>query len=1152
MPFFFWLDVIALTVFAVIATALGFLVVAVGPGRSVNRSFGLFAMLGSCFALVSLALRLSLWLERGNPQLFLELTALSFTLMAPALLLFADRYAGRTGRWTPAAAGAAFAAVCAVPLFAGRIVFDPRINPNGSTTMDLSTWAYLASAVPAAYLSWSTGLLWRYRRREETRHLAASAALLTLGFLLDGVLEFPFPLLSLTSTFSIAVMGYAILSRQLMNPLKQQAESMKRMADERTSELREAYTKIEHRIEERTAELQREVGERRRAEAALKERATRMELVARIGRFTTAILDMDGLLHRAVELVAEAFCFYNVTIFLREGQTIVLAATTLEEAAAAKDEIRLRVGEEGITGWVSSHGEPVIVPDVSRDPRYITVLETTETRSELVVPIRWKDSVTGVLDIQSARLDDFTDTDLFTMQTVADQLAVALENARLYRAMQQELAERRRTEEGLRESEEKFRNLAEQSPNMIFINAGGRVVYANRKCEEMTGYSRDDFYAPGFDFMTIIAPDHVESVRRYYKRHITGHDIPPYEYALITRAGARIEAINTSKLIRYGGEDAVLGIVTDITRRKRAERLLRALNSVAAAVEEVLEPDQVFPVAGAKLEELGFGCAVFRVRGRQETAALEYCTLSPDIIEAAERISGLDRRGFVVSVDDVAVFRRVVRERVSVLSEGGELVGEVLPESARDAAPELREILPLPRSAVAPLVVAGRTEAILLVQSSELTEDDLPAVTAFAHHVATVWQKAGLMRDLRQSLEKLKGAQARLVQSQKIEAIGKLAGGIAHDFNNLLTAITGYSQLIRDRIEDGEDPLGEVDEIDRAVEQAASLVRRLLAFGRKQVLQPRILSLNEVIRAMERMMRRLIREDIEMRTSLDRDLGVVRADPGQIEQVALNLVLNARDALGGGGGTIEIRTANADLSEPLGGTPTDVPSGAYVVLEVSDDGVGIDPETMARLFEPFYTTKASGKGTGLGLSVVFGVIKQSAGFIRVESSPGKGSRFSIYLPRIRREEEEAESAEEESGNAVAGSETVLVVEDEEMVRGIVRRVLKRFGYRVLEAENADQALGLSRRFTGTIEMLITDIVMPGRMRGAELAERLLESRPEMKVLYMSGYVDDLLVRRTRIAKGKSFLAKPFSPEQLARKIQETLQGDDGVSVSSPV
>jgi PAS domain S-box-containing protein len=378
----------------------------------------------------------------------------------------------------------------------------------------------------------------------------------------------------------------------------------------------------------------------------------------------------------------------------------------------------------------------------------------------------------------------------------------------------------------------------------------------------------------------------------------------------------------------------------------------------------------------------------------------------------------------------------------------------------------------------------------------------------------------------------------QLRQSQKLESVGMLAGGIAHDFNNLLTVITGYSDLTLNRL-DKTDPLARnIEEVKKAADRASSLTRQLLAFSRKQVLQPKVLDLNSVILNIEKMLGRLVGEDMELHTSLGLGLGQVKADPGQIEQVLLNLVVNSRDAMPTGG-KITIETANVYLDEAYARQHIAVQIGWYAMLAITDTGLGIDPETQKHIFEPFFTTKEQGKGTGLGLSTVYGIVKQSGGNIWVYSEVGVGTSFKIYLPLVD-EDVTKPDVEHKCPEGIAGTETILLAEDEEMVRKLARDSLTMHGYTVLEAANAGEALLICQQHEGPIHLLLTDAVMP-RMSGKDLADQFRGLRPDARVLYMSGYTDRAIVHHGILDEAIAFIGKPFTPDALVLKVVEVLR-----------
>jgi two-component system cell cycle sensor histidine kinase/response regulator CckA len=396
--------------------------------------------------------------------------------------------------------------------------------------------------------------------------------------------------------------------------------------------------------------------------------------------------------------------------------------------------------------------------------------------------------------------------------------------------------------------------------------------------------------------------------------------------------------------------------------------------------------------------------------------------------------------------------------------------------------------------------------------------------------------------------EALRLSEERLRHAQRMEAIGRLAGGIAHSFNNLLAAIAFQCELLCDRLEEGDDRRVQVNEIQKAEERAASLARQLLAFGRKQVLQPRVIRLNELIQEMEPMLRRLIGEDVRLETRLDPAAGAVHVDLGQLEQVILNLIVNARDAMPDGG-TVELATAGVEIAAGVtqddgtsnDGTPgTVLPPGPYVQLAIADSGTGIAPEVRERLFEPFFTTKERGKGTGLGLATVHGIVHQSGGAIRVDSEPGQGARFTILLPQAAAAPESLHPPPVRSARrSRRGSEVVLLVEDEDNIREPAIEILEARGYNVLAARDATQALALAEGHPRPIHILVTDVVMPGQS-GNQLARQLSALRPEMRVLYISGYPEDAIAHHGVLNPEQHFLQKPFPPGRFLEKVREVL------------
>jgi len=422
---------------------------------------------------------------------------------------------------------------------------------------------------------------------------------------------------------------------------------------------------------------------------------------------------------------------------------------------------------------------------------------------------------------------------------------------------------------------------------------------------------------------------------------------------------------------------------------------------------------------------------------------------------------------------------------------------------------------------------AGTWHDVEIAAVNHLDDQIVEAIVVTYHDVTDRKRAEGALRELEE----------RHRQAQKMEAIGRLASGVAHDFNNLLTAILGSTDLLLEDLPADHPGRLEAEETRKAALRAADLTRQLLAFSRQQVLTPQVLDINEVVTNVEKMLRRIIREDVQVRTVQAADIGAVRADPGQLEQVLLNLAVNARDAMPRGG-HLTIETANADLDETYAAEHAVVVPGRYVMFAVSDTGTGMDAETQARVFEPFFTTKEKGKGTGLGLATVYGIVKQSGGYIWAYSEPGRGTSMKVYLPRVEAPIEPISSPPRPTGS-LQGSETILIVEDQDEVRKLTRRMLEARGYRVLVAASGADALRIAREAAERIDLLLTDVIMPG-MSGREVALLLGPAHPNMRVLFVSGYTDESIVHEGILEPGIAFLQKPFTAEALARKVREVL------------
>ena len=640
--------------------------------------------------------------------------------------------------------------------------------------------------------------------------------------------------------------------------------------------------------------------------------------------------------------------------------------------------------------------------------------------------------------------------------------------------------ERKRVEDAWREQSELLQRIVDNIPVMlVFLDEQGRIQWGNREWTRTLGY--DIAEARERDLFAELYPDPGEQRRL---RDSIGAPVGHWtDFRTRTRHGTVLDTIWANAPLTGGGW---LAIGMDVSERRRAEERYRSFIAHSSEGVSRLEVDPPVPLKLPEEEQV-------------------------DRVYAGARIAECN--------DAMA--------RMYGFKEARDLVGTRLAELHNVNDPTNREQI---RS----FIRAGYR-----VSNSETREHDrdgrprvfLNNVVGFIEdgHLVRVW---GTQRDVTDQ----RHLEEQFRQSQKMEAVGQLAGGIAHDFNNLLTAILGNTQLLLRELPPGDSKRGDVEEIRKASERAASLTRQLLAYSRRQMLQPVVLDLNVVVAEMDKLLRRLIGEHIALVTVLAPDLGRVKADPNQLEQVIVNLAVNARDAMPEGG-KLTIETANVDLDEGFAQAHLGSVPGAYAMLAVTDTGSGMDATVRAHLFEPFFTTKEVGKGTGLGLATVYGIVKQSDGYISVYSEPGHGSSFKIYLPRIATPARAA--AGSQKGGPARGTETVLVVEDEPAVLSLSRRALEAQGYVVLAASDAAAALRVVERHGGMIHLLLTDVVMPG-LSGRELADQLAGQRPGIRVLYMSGYPGDAVVQHGTLPTGSAFLQKPFSPDGLARKVRDVL------------
>jgi PAS domain S-box-containing protein len=961
----FWIDIAALSASTVLAVSLVLMVLGADPRRARNRAFAAFTLTEALWAGTSLALRLALWIERGNPLFLSELTSLAFALMGPLLLSFTARYLDRPTAKTDLVAGAGLATIVAIsiPLFSHRVVSDPHLDANGSTVLSLNYLGLAAAAVSIVCIVWSLALFWVERRRIDEPYLALSVLVLAVGFVVGGVLNVPFPVLSISNTFSVAVLGYGAVSQQLFNPLR-----------ERTAELSRA-----------NRELQAEIAERVRVEEALRDsRAQAQRLLDRqitVNKLALALGqtgDLEGICRILYEHIRDLMETDGFIVSFYDPRAQLIHAGYAVTGGVARDvatlpPIPLEPEGCGTQSRVVRMGQPLYAPDwrqamertrteykideedgsVTRGPPPPEA-QADSTNSAVLVPMQIEGQIIGVMQAQSRRLDAYTQEDVDLFSALANVAAVAVHRVRAE-------SQRDASQNALQEREELYRILGETSPDAITLSdLEGNILAANRQFATMHGFeSLDEMRAGGLTDLNRIADPDRHHVVRIAKQAFAAGATYNAEYTAFRRDGT------------------------------------------------------TFPV--------GISCA--------------------------------------------------------------------------------------------PVVDADGNPTRYIAVRRDITE--------------------------RKRLE------AQLRQAQKMEAIGRLAGGIAHDFNNLLTVMGGYADLaLRHLSADGpvdhaakQEVRTDLEGIRQVVHQAAALTNQLLIFGRKHTPVPRVLDLNDLVHNTEKMLRRLIGEDVELCAVLEVQLGQVKADPVHIEQVIMNLVVNARDAMPQGG-KLTLGTSSVELDRDYAQRHLGVQPGHYVMLAVSDTGTGMTEEVKAHIFEPFFTTKEEGKGTGLGLATVYGIVDQSGGHVEVYSELGVGTTFKVYLPRV--EEAAEQIGQDQQPQALSsGVETILLVEDDEMVRELARRSLEQQGYTVLSAEHPDEALLTNVRHNGSIDLLITDVVMPG-MGGRELAAWITKERTDTRVLYISGYTDDAIVQHGVLQAETAFLQKPFTPSALAYKVRQVL------------
>jgi two-component system cell cycle sensor histidine kinase/response regulator CckA len=730
----------------------------------------------------------------------------------------------------------------------------------------------------------------------------------------------------------------------------------------------------------------------------------------------------------------------------------------------------------GPAGIAFRQGRPYVCNDLDTEPStlaWLTELREHGYRSLACFPISDRASVEGTLCVYASETDYFQEHEVRLLTETASTISFALKSLR---------RDERRAESdaALVNQRQLFDAMIDSMPGVLyFYDEGGRFLRWNDNFEAVTGYS-------GAEIATMRPTDFfsdehkaliAERIADVFANGGTFVEAP-----IRAKDGTQTEYFFTGRRVMFANERCLVGVGIDVSERAEAERARRAAEARAAASEALLRMAGSMAKLGGWSMRLGDN----RMIWSNEVCAIH--ELPP---------------GQQPTFDEALQF---------YAPEHRETVRALGARCAREGVPFDSELQ----------IITARGKRIWVRSIGDVVRDASGAIVGVQGAFQDVTERHKLEDQLR--------------QAQKMEAIGRLAGGIAHDFNNLLSVILSYSSLVMDELEPGAPMHADLSEVFKAGERAADLTHQLLAFSRRQILQPRVLDVGHVVSGMEKMLRRVLGEDIELVLHRQPDLGHVNADPTQIEQIVMNLAVNARDAMPRGGKlSIEVATVELVSGGALGG---DVKSGFYVMLAVTDSGTGMSAETRDRIFEPFFTTKEPGKGTGLGLSTVFGIAKQSHGHVWVYSELGRGTTFKIYLPCV--DQELAAVADEKDDSAsFRGTETILLVEDDDAVRSAAHAVLQRHGYCVLDAQNAGEAFLVAEAHHGTIHLLLTDVVMP-RVSGRELAERLRPHRLDMRVLYMSGYTATAIVHQGVLDAGIAYLPKPFTPNALLQKIRAVL------------
>ena len=962
--------------------------------------------------------------------------------------------------------------------------------------------------------------------------------------------------------------------------------------------------------------IYRDISERKHAERL-------QSALYRIADVATAALDLPELYRSIHAILKELMYAKNCYVALYdEASDMVAFPYFVDEKDPPMPPHKFR---KGLTEYVLRTGE--------------ALLTTPERLNELARTGEWERMGSPSLDWMGVPLKGVGGKPFgaLVVQSYREHVRYGEHEKEILTFVSQQIAravEGRRHQEAIRESENKFRSLAETAVTAISIYDDERFLYVNPAACTIFGYPVEEMMRMRpFDF---VHPDFKAAVEERMRMRLAGKPAPSrYELKVLTRAGEVRWLDFSASQIPFEGRPVIVATAVDITERKRSELLQSALYRIAEKTSAAGDLQEFYAYIHQVVSELmhaeNFYIALYDeptgtvsfsywvdevdpppARKKLEKGLTEYVLrtgrpllATPDVFEDMVRrgevesigAPSLDWLGVPLIIGDkttgvlvVQTYRENIRYREpekDILTFVARHVATAIEhkrnqEELRQSETRYRSLVQgavhgifrttldgkflAVNSALTKMLGYSSEQELMSVNSSDIyydpstrqrlaqeylpkgrwsglevqlkRKDGTPVSVRLSGAFLTdehgeVRYSEGIIEDITERLV----LEQQLRQAQKMEAVGRLAGGVAHDFNNLLTVIKGYTEIVREDLGPSYPHRQELQETLNASERAATLTRQLLAFSRQQVMAPRIVNLNHVVTNMQNLITRLLGEDVHLEIKLAAELGSAKADPSQFEQVIMNLAVNARHAMPNGG-KLFIETSNVELEEAWAREHVGARAGRFVLMTISDTGTGMDEKTKARLFEPFFTTKEQGKGTGLGLSTVYGIVKQSGGYISVYSELGSGTTFKIYLPRVDALAETLATAAVPAP-ANRGSETVLLVEDEEGVRRLVRDLITRQGYKVLEAHSGEEALNVLAKHTGKIDLLLTDLVL-SNMSGRELSERLRSERKDLKVIYMSGYTDDALLHAGMLSEGALFIQKPFTATLLAQKMRELL------------